>query len=109
MTMEITFAGFESLAQIPLRLTIAQARDLEREHGEYSCTYPTGVVPGKKWLRHDGVYDDRCPPSEWVWYLCWYDDPVINKRGQEVCPIRFMRIEFVDESGALIDPPLRLP
>ena len=26
---------------------------------EYSATYPTGVTLGKRWRRHDGVFDEQ--------------------------------------------------
>lgn len=27
--------------------------------GEYSCTIPTGVIPGKRWRRLHGSFDER--------------------------------------------------
>lgn len=95
----ISFDAFESLKDIPLRLTIAEATKMRWALGEYSASIPTGVVPGKKWLRHNGVFDPRCPP----WFLMGYGEPRINARGVEVCPIEFIRIEFVDENGTVLE------
>ena len=39
---------------------------------EYSGTMPSGVYPGKMWRRHDGLFDDRCPPADRRWLLCWF-------------------------------------
>jgi len=38
---------------------------------EYSATWPTGVVPGKRWRRHDGAHDFKSlePP---VWFVLEY-------------------------------------
>ena len=106
----ISFSAFESLKDIPLRLTLAEAAKMLNELGEYSATLPTGVFPGKRWLRHDGVYDPRCPPSERRWLLCQFSDPFVDKRGREVCRVETIAIEFVDESGAVLkdqNPELR--
>ncbi len=101
--MNITFQGFESLAKVPLRMTLREFFRLRDEDGEYSCTIPTGVFPGKKWLRHDGIYDPRCPPSERRWMLCWYSDAFVNAKGVEMCRNEHIIIEFVDDEGVLLD------
>lgn len=33
---------------------------------EYSCTMPTGVIPGKMWRRHDGSFDPKCKDPVWL-------------------------------------------
>lgn len=33
---------------------------------EYSVSNPTGVVPGKRWRRHDGIHDPACKEPTWI-------------------------------------------
>lgn len=33
---------------------------------EYSATIPTGVTPGKRWRRHDGIYDPTANDPFWL-------------------------------------------
>jgi hypothetical protein len=106
--MNITFEGFGSLKDIPLRMTIREARELKRKHGEYSASYPTLVIPGKKWLRHDGAHDPQCAPLDRRWMLCQYGPTYINKRGVEVCEVQMIAIEFVDEAGNVLPHPQEL-
>lgn len=40
--------------------------------GEYSCSMPTGVYPGKMWRCHVGAYDPNCKPSDRFWQLRWF-------------------------------------
>ena len=56
---------------------------------EYSCSYPSGVYPGKMWRRHEGLYEFGCPVSRRRWLLCWYGE-VAN--GQ--CEICFREIRL---------------
>lgn len=46
----------------PLHLTKAEFDALD----EYSATLPTGTVAGKRWKRHDGVYDPACKKPVWL-------------------------------------------
>lgn len=53
---------------------------------EYNTTLPTGVVPGKRWRRHDGIFDadflsgGRKP----VWLVGEYGPAVDGK-----CPVNW--------------------
>lgn len=42
---------------------------------EYSCSYPTGTTPGKRWRREDGAYDHQFKLSggKPVWMIGEYD------------------------------------
>lgn len=57
---------------------------------EYSCTWPTGVTPGKRWRRHDGVHDFKSKKSP-VWFVLEYGPEYICKGpehwliGKPVC------------------------
>jgi len=56
----------------PLQITMAEAKKLP----EYSATNPTGVTPGKRWRRHNGVFD-RTAMSRGViprWVICEYQE-----------------------------------
>lgn len=47
---------------------------------EYSCTFPTGVYPGKMWKRFDGLFDKKCKPEDRKWILMWFgecEDPTM--------------------------------
>lgn len=71
---------YDTYAQFPkLRIEPHEANKFA-ELGEYSGTIPTGVTPGKRWRRHDGIFSmDGLPP---VWLICEYG-PEIN----ETCAI----------------------
>jgi hypothetical protein len=56
---------------------------------EYSCTIPTGVYPGKMWKRHDGLFDQRCKPSDRCWLLCWFGE---SDKGPDFCSINSRKV-----------------
>lgn len=64
---------------------------------EYSCTFPSGVYPGKMWRRHDGVHDPRCKPSDRRWLLCWYG---FSDMGEGYCSTNSREILISDELEA---------
>lgn len=61
-----------------LRLTCRQFKDLL----EYSGSFPTGTTIGKRWKRHDGVFDRRpnAPPPVWI-IGEYYDIGIKDKIG----------------------------
>lgn len=56
---------------------------------EYSGTMPSGVIPGKKWRRHDGCFDPTCDDPGWL--LCEYSEAFIGDDGHERCKILMKR------------------
>lgn len=56
---------------------------------EYSASLPTGVTPGKRWLRHDGSFDPSCEDPAWL--LCEYSEPFIGDDGHERCKVLVKR------------------
>lgn len=65
---------YDTYARFPkLKIEPHEAKKFA-ELSEYSGTIPTGVTPGKRWRRHDGVYAmDDLPP---VWLICEYGPEV---------------------------------
>ena len=57
---------------------------------EYSCSSPTGVIPGKVWKRdlRFGLHTSRSKP---VWVLCEY-----VAAGPDHCRTEFLRPEIVE-------------
>lgn len=49
-------------------------RDTFDALAEYSCSYPSGVYPGKMWKRHDGAFDARflARGGKPIWMLMWF-------------------------------------
>ena len=69
-------------ADLPvLRLTLDEFQRLS----EYSCTLPTGTVPGKRWRRLDGVYDKewRAAGNKPFWMIGEYD-PLDDGTGRRI-------------------------
>lgn len=60
-----------------------------RKESEYSATYPTGVIPGKRWRRHDGAFDPTCKDPGWL--LCEYSEAFIGEDGHECCKVLMKR------------------
>lgn len=56
-------------------VTPSEFEAMRRTWGEYSCSYPTGIYEGKKWLRNQAAYNR---PFGEDWYLAeivrWKDD-----------------------------------
>ena len=77
------FADFERVS-----LTLAQIAAWRKE-SEYSATYPTGVIPGKRWLRNDGHFDPTCNDPGWL--LCEYSEAFIGADGHERCKVLMKR------------------
>lgn len=77
------YATFEKV-----RLTIADIA-LWRKESEYSATMPTGVIPGKKWRRHDGSFDPTVDDPAWL--LCEYSEPFKDAAGVERCKVLMKR------------------
>jgi hypothetical protein len=105
MTQTITMRGFDTLRNIPVRMTHAEFFKLKAELREYSASHPSDVRPGKRWLRHDGIHHPHMMPDEAVWLLCEYGPVHLDERGHEVCETLYKRIEFVDVDGNLIGKP----
>jgi hypothetical protein len=55
----------------PMQVTWQEMRQLP----EYSVTYPTGVVIGKRWRHHNGAFDQRFQRAGGVprWVICQYE------------------------------------
>jgi hypothetical protein len=56
----------------PFRIHMRDALKLP----EYSATNPTGVYPGKRWRRHNGVHDMRFIANGGIprWVICTYEE-----------------------------------
>ena len=48
---------------------------------EYSATLPTGTTPGKRWKRHDGLFDPTCTDPKWM--IGEYD-PIDDGKGSTI-------------------------
>lgn len=53
---------------------------------EYSCTLPTGTVPGKMWRRHDGAHDLRSKKKP-VWMVMQYGE--VSADGKSIALLYF--------------------
>lgn len=45
---------------------------------EYSCSFPTGVYPGKMWKCNVGAFNHKVKPEDRYWQLRWFghhEDP----------------------------------
>lgn len=86
-------------AGVPVRMTRPELEQLRWRIGEYSCSNPTGVTPGKRWLRRT-PFSASSGSEGTRWFLMAYgpayylDDP--RKGRIEVCNIESVEIE-VDE------------
>lgn len=91
----ITFQGFGDFLEKNLIITRDELARLEREHGEYSCSIPSGVIPGKKWVRREPY---EATAEEATWYLAEYGNPRIvqGRRGMETtCDIKWRQLLVV--------------
>lgn len=77
------YADFEKV-----RLNLSQINAWMKQT-EYSATMPTGVIPGKRWLRHDGSFDPTCDDPGWL--LCEYSESFIGADGKERCKVLMKR------------------
>lgn len=76
---------------------------------EYSATNPTGVSPGKRWRRHNGVHDHNFRRMGGVprWIICTYEEipgdntMVLNGRYRAVIRVKMGRRELYDPVDAL--------
>lgn len=52
---------------------------------EYSCSYPTGTIPGKRWRREDGAFDQHYvhQGGKPVWMIGEYD-PDDDGQGETI-------------------------
>jgi len=66
---------------------------------EYSCTLPTGVVPGKRWRRHDGAHDHRQRGRPHPWLVCEYSEPFMDG-GEVYCSVLVYRPVLSREATA---------
>lgn len=80
------FGRYADFEKVHLNLSQIDAWMKERE---YSATLPTGVEPGKRWLRHDGSFDPTCEDPGWL--LCEYSEPFIGADGKERCKVLMKR------------------
>lgn len=58
--------------------------------GEYSCSTPTGVYPGKMWKRDNNAY--RTPRRDPEWWLVWFG---LSSKGDDWCSNNYRRILIV--------------
>ena len=97
LSQHISFDSFaDMLTDLHVTMTEAEFAEAKRKLGEYSCSYPTGVLPGKRWLRHDGLFDPNCAPEDRIWALCWYSEPFFNAKGVEQCWVNMLPIRIVE-------------
>lgn len=67
-----------------VRLTCVGIAGWQKER-EYSASIPSGVTPGKRWLRHDGGHDPSCDDPGWL--LCSFSEETIGEDGIGRCSI----------------------
>ncbi len=63
---------------------------------EYSCSIPTGTTIGKRWKRHDGIFD---PTYKGPYY--WYIGEYIDIGDPDKVGIRYKKIVAVLRLKAL--------
>ena len=62
----------------PMQITYAEAKALP----EYSASNPTGVQPGKRWRRHNGVHDTHFKKQGGIprWIIRTYEEVTGNDK-----------------------------
>lgn len=55
------------------------------ELAEYSCSFPSGVYPGKMWRRHNGSFDHAfiARGGKPEWQLWWFGIAINDETGEE--------------------------
>lgn len=55
-----------------LLVTSLELKEMVEEWGEYSCTIPSGVIPGKRWMLNVNAYNSTNHTP--VWFMCEYKE-----------------------------------
>jgi hypothetical protein len=63
----------------PMQVTLQELKKLP----EYSTTNPTGVIPGKRWRRHNGAFDSGFKAAGGIprWVICRYEEAPDESRN----------------------------
>lgn len=82
-----------------MRMTRAELEKFRLSLGEYSCSLPTGVVVGKKWLRNDAAFDRSAAEPE-RWFLGEYIEvhdltPTVHIRWTEIDIVDLPAVEWI--------------
>jgi len=86
--VDLDFSCFAAISRLPMRVTYSEFKRLRDDLGEYSCSIPSGVISGKRWLRCEPYRSNREPfkKDSGEWLLFEYGPARMSDRG-EVCDV----------------------